>query len=128
TAGTLVYRAGSLARYMTTIQWLDASGKRTPLLAKPSLYEHVRLSPDGGRLAVELADDRSSDEDIWIYEPRRDLMTRLTFGGRAFYSPVWSPDGRYVVFGCEGGGMFWARSDGAGQPQQFTQPKTNQAP
>jgi Tol biopolymer transport system component len=129
TIGTLVYRAGGLARYMTTIQWLDASGKRTPLLAKPSHYEHVRLSPDGGRLAVELADDPSPDKDIWIYEPRRDLMTRLTFGGRDFFLPAWSPDGRYVVFGCDGGeGMFWARSDGAGQPQQFTQPKTNQAP
>ena len=88
----------------------------------------MRLSPDGGRLAVGLANDPSPDEDIWIYEPRRDLMTRLTFGGRAFFSPVWSPDGRYVVFGCEGEGMFWARSDGAGQPQQFTQPKTNQGP
>lgn len=103
TTGTLVYRAGSLARYMTTIQWLDASGKRTPLLAKPSHYEHVRLSPDGERLAVESADDPSPDEDIWVYEPRRDLMTRLTFGGRRFFGPAWSPDGRYVVFGCAGG-------------------------
>ena len=49
TTGTLVYRAGSLARYMTTIQWLDASGKRTPLLAKPGYYgQCVCLRMAGG--------------------------------------------------------------------------------
>jgi Tol biopolymer transport system component len=131
TTGTLAYRksVGSVDGFMKTIQWLDASGKRTPLLAKPGYYQGVRLSPDGQRLAVESPDELSADEDIWVYEPRRDAMTRLTFGGRVFYGPVWSPDGQYVVFGCVGEGMFWARADGAGQPQQLTQKaKTDMRP
>lgn len=32
-------------------------------------------------------------------------------------SPVWSPDGRHVVFGRVTGGVFLARADGARQPQ-----------
>jgi serine/threonine-protein kinase len=83
-----------------------------------------RLSPDGQRLALTVTE--GSNSDIWIYEWQRDTMTRLTFGGFN-NSPVWSPDGRYIVF--EGrGGMFWTRSDGAGQPQPLTQSKNRQVP
>jgi Tol biopolymer transport system component len=41
---------------------------------------------------------------------------------------VWSPDGRYVVFASIGNGIYWTRSDGAGQPQPLTQSKTIQIP
>jgi len=65
---------------------------------------------------------------MWSYEPARDTMTRLTFGGGIYDAPVWSPDGRFVVFGSIGNGLFWTRSDGAGQPQPLTQSKTVQIP
>ncbi len=74
--GTLVYRSGKAAQgNLVTVQWLDAAGRTEPLLAKPGVYVRPRLSPDGQRLAL---DDGS---DILVYEPRRDTMTRLTFGG-----------------------------------------------
>jgi eukaryotic-like serine/threonine-protein kinase len=85
-----------------------------------------RLSADGGRLAVEVRDDLNAD--IWVYEPHRDTMTRLTFGGQPYAWPTWSPDGHYVVFACYGTGLFWARADGAGQPQQLTQSKMSETP
>jgi serine/threonine-protein kinase len=113
--GTLVYRGGGAAgASLVTAQWLDAAGKTQPLLAKPGVYLRPRLSPDGQRLAL---DDGS---DIWVYEARRDTMTRLTFGGGANVVPVWSPDGRYIVFGGPGG-IRWVRSDGAGKPQPLIQ-------
>jgi len=40
---------------------------------------------------------------------------------------VWSPDGRFVVFGTPGG-LVWARSDGAGKPQLLTRSKSLQLP
>ncbi len=95
---------------LLTVQWLDPAGKTEPLLAKPGSYERPRLSPDDQRLAF---DDGS---DIWVYEARRDNMTRLTFGGGANIVPVWSPDGRYILFGRTGG-IWWVRSDGASKPQ-----------
>jgi Tol biopolymer transport system component len=123
--GTLVYRSGGAAETkLLTVQWLDGAGKTQPLLAKPGHYVIPRLSPDGQRLALTVTE--GSNSDIWIYEWQRDTMTRLTFGGFN-NSPVWSPDGRYIVF--EGrGGMFWTRSDGAGQPQPLTQSKNRQVP
>jgi Tol biopolymer transport system component len=54
-------------------------------------------------------------------------MPRLTFGGVMYTDPIWSPDGRYVVFGSLiGDGLFWTRADGAGQPQPLTQSKNSQ--
>jgi serine/threonine protein kinase/WD40 repeat protein len=125
-AGTLVYRkaSGGAADRLTTVQWLDTAGMKEPLLAKPSVYGHPSLSPDSKRLALEVRDGAS--QDIWVYDLLRDVMTRLTFGG-AFYSPAWSPDGRYLVFSSRIG-MFWSHADGAGQPQPFTQYKNMQLP
>ena len=124
--GTLVYRSGGAGGgKLLTVQWLDGAGKTQPLLAKPGPYVTPRLSPDGQRLALTVA--AASNSDIWIYEWQRDTMSRLTFGGGSNINPAWSPDGRYIVFEG-GGGMFWIRSDGAGQPQRLTQSKNRQVP
>ena len=68
-----------------------------------------------------------SGTDIWVYDWQRDTMTRLTFNGNS-QNPVWTADGRYIVFRTLGASMFATRSDGAGQPQPLTQSKNLQAP
>ena len=128
-SGTLLYRSGGVeGNGLVTIQWLDNAGRMQPLLAKPGAYQRPRLSPDGQRLALEIP--TGTGPDVWIYNWPRDTMTRLTFdagvGGLAM-SPVWSPDGRYIVFYGKGG-IFWTLSNGAGKPQPLTQGKTPQFP
>ncbi len=128
--GTLVYRknAGRSSIPMHA-QWIDGSGKREPLLAKPGLYVgRARISPDGRRVAISMRD--GSGQDIWVYEPERDTMTRLTSGSQLFasFNPIWTPDGRHVIFGSMGNGVFWTRADGAGQPQLLFAGKTMQFP
>ena len=126
-AGTLVYRrarVGSSA--MMTLQWVDPTGKKEPLLAKPGVYGNPNLSPDGKRVALAVTDGGSAD--IWVYDPHRDAMTRLTFGGAVYNSPTWSADGQYVVFESIGNGIFQARSDGASQPQALLSSKANVVP
>ena len=118
--GTLIYRSGEAGGGLLTVQWLDAAGKTEPLLAKPDAYERPSLSPDGNKLAINTS-------DIWVYEWQRDTMTRLTFGPARSIYPLWSPDGRYIVFQAPGG-MFWTRSDGSGKPQPLTQSKNRQLP
>jgi Tol biopolymer transport system component/tRNA A-37 threonylcarbamoyl transferase component Bud32 len=123
--GTLVYRSGGAGAGLLTVAWLDSVGKTQPLLDKPGAYGRPALSPDGQRLALEVAE--GSGGDIWVYEWQRDTMTRLTFDG-IDDSPVWSPDGRYIVFRATGAGMSAVRSDGAAKPQPLTQSKNAQYP
>jgi serine/threonine-protein kinase len=107
------------------VEWLDAAGKTQPLLAKRGAYSRPRLSPDGRRMALELG--AGSNYEIGIYDWQRDTMSRIAFAGASF--PVWSPDGRYIVFAGKGGtGMFWTRADGAGTPQHLTTTRNLQVP
>jgi serine/threonine-protein kinase len=75
------------------------------------------VSPDGKRVATTLRE--GTNQDIWTYDIERDSMTRLTFGTQTFVSAIWSPDGRYIIAGSIGNGLFWVRADGGGQPQQL---------
>ena len=83
-----------------TLQWLDASGKREPLGAKAGFYRDLSVSPDGSRVALTIVD--STGQDVWIYETRRDAMTRLTFGGAVYRYPRWTSDGRHLVVAAAG--------------------------
>jgi serine/threonine-protein kinase len=123
--GTLVYQktpGGGLP--MMTIQWLDSAGKEAPLLAKQGDFLSLRLAPDGKRLALSVIE--GTKLDIEVYDWQSDRMAKLTYGGGFYFFPVWSPDGQYIIFTSQGRGMFCARSDGAGQPQMFTQGGTSQ--
>ena len=85
---------------------------------------HPRLSPDGQRLAVRL--EGRTNSGIWIYDLRRDTLSSLA-GDATAVNPVWTPDGKYVVYGGSQG-MFWTRADGGVKPQPLTQSKEPQYP
>ncbi len=121
--GTLVYRSHDIDASRVLIQWLDADGKTQPLLDKPGLFVQPRISPDGERLAVANDDLKSG---IWIYDIRRDTLSPLT-GEKDGFSPVWTPDGRYIVYQAPDG-MSFARADGGSKPQPLTESKEIQHP
>jgi serine/threonine-protein kinase len=122
--GIVVYEAGGSQSLVATVQWLNRNGTMQPLLAKPGNYTRPRLSPDGRRLALDIPD--ASSRDVWIYDWQRDNTTRLTFNtGGVSPNPIWTPDGRFIVF--EGkGGIFWIRSDGGGKPISLIESKNRQ--
>src|SRR5262249_14136474 len=83
-----------------------------------------RLSPDGAKVAYTIT--QPANADLYIYDWRRSIETRLTRGRTTGY-PVWSPDGQFVVF-QDRGGMFWTRADTIGGLQQLTQSKNQRGP
>jgi serine/threonine-protein kinase len=118
--GALIYRGGEAAG-LVTVEWLDGAGKMQPLLAKPGPYWDPKLSPDGRRLAISTIE--GSNDNIWVYEPQRDTITRLTFEAGGASWPLWTSDGQYVVFKAAGG-MDWTRADGAGKAQPLAQTRS----
>jgi Tol biopolymer transport system component len=120
--GNLVYVPGSFARQNVAVYWMDREGKFTPLRLTPGDYYNPALSPDGKRLALEIHDRKRSD--IWLYEEEGDRLTRLTFAGESNSYPVWTPDGRRIVYtsldkeGLEN--LWWIPADGSGNAQRIT--------
>jgi serine/threonine-protein kinase len=121
--GTFIYRRGGAgnASGQSTLQWINAGGKRSPLMAKAGVYATFRFSPDGKRLTLPVWEGGSTD--IWVYDPQRDAMTKLTFGGGFSTNPIWMPDGRFILFSKGGTGIFWTPANGSGQPQPLIESK-----
>jgi serine/threonine-protein kinase len=109
---------------LSTPQWLDDAGKTEPFGLEAGRYHYLCLSPDGARLAY--VSTQGSISDLFVYDWQRSVKTRLT-NGRVTRAPVWSPDGRFVVF-TGVGGMFAVQTDGGGTPAQLTRSSNQQAP
>jgi serine/threonine-protein kinase len=124
--GTLIYRrASGVASEMATVQWMDPSGKKEPLLAKPGAYQNASLSPDGRQVALTVAGLRVS---VSVYDAQHDILTPLSSVAGLSNLPRWSPDGQYIVFWSGGNEILQTRADGAGKPQPLTQGKAPQLP
>jgi serine/threonine-protein kinase len=102
------------------VVWIDRQGRERPSGIAPNRYLRHSLSPDGTRVALVLSDVHG--EDIWVHDFPTGAMTRLTFDPAVDTAPVWTPDGRAIVFRSdrERGGLFWISADGTGRPKQLT--------
>jgi dipeptidyl aminopeptidase/acylaminoacyl peptidase len=90
----------------------------------------VTLAPDGRRLAFFLSE--AANTDVWTYDAGRDALTRLTFDPGTDRNPVWTPDGRRLVYGSlRSGGeenLYWQRADGSGDATRLTTSPNPQFP
>jgi serine/threonine-protein kinase len=127
--GTLVHVPGgtSIATARSLV-WVDRQGRETPIPAPPRSYVVPRLSPDGTRVALE---SRDQDQDIWIWDFRGETLTRLTSDPTLDQGPVWTPDGRRIVFASQRAGVqnvFLQAADGTGNVERLTTSPNQQIP
>jgi serine/threonine protein kinase/Tol biopolymer transport system component len=97
-ADVLVTQTGKGAS-LSQLAWFDRSGKPGGTVGSPGWYDNLRLSPDGRRIATDQTDTDGRNIDVWVHEPARGAATRLTFDPATDYDPVWSPDGKQILFG-----------------------------
>src|SRR6185369_16266205 len=77
---------------------------------------------------VALSPTGTKGQDLYIYDWRRDTMTRLTFSETGNSFPVWAPDGKHIAYRNPIPGAYridWIRSDGAGEPQLLLESKND---
>jgi len=125
--GALVYVPGGVQAAAEHLVWVRRNGSEQTLAATQHIYTYPRLSPDGRRLAVTIAEE---DAQIWLYDLARDTLTRLTFGGNINQVPTWTPDGTRIAFNSTTKetpqqNLFWQLADGSGGLERLTTSKYN---
>jgi serine/threonine-protein kinase len=118
--GTLVYQANSVVQSRELV-WVDRQGREEALGTPPRPYLYPRISPDGNRVAIDVAES-GADRDIWIWDLRRATLERFTKDPAHHPLAAWSPDGRHLAFGNERSGVsnvYRQASDGSGEPEHL---------
>jgi eukaryotic-like serine/threonine-protein kinase len=105
-AGVLAYET---AAPPSRLIWLDRAGREVGQLGPPSVVQGMRISPEGRRAAIDVADRRTGTADIWLFELSRGVSTRLHFDSVDEILPAWSPDGAKLLY----------RSDRQGAPDVY---------
>jgi Tol biopolymer transport system component len=122
-SGTVVYLPGEETSGVP-IHWMDRDGKTTPLRSLPANWTALQFAPDGRRLGLQV-NMVGAGADIWVYEWERDVFTRPISDPGDHANPIWTPDGRRIVFGSTPANqgtlnLYWRRADGVGDAQRLT--------
>jgi Tol biopolymer transport system component len=101
--GTLVYRAGDTRSRQ--LLWVDREGNELEAVGETGEYGDLWPSPDGKRLVFDMPETGSGSYDLWIRDLERGVTSRFTFDAGNDSTPLWSPDGRTIVFTSDRGGV-----------------------
>ena len=117
--GTLVYVAAEppvrIERELVTV---DRRGTATPILPEKRDYWRPRVSPDGSRIVVEVAENDL--EHLWVVDLKAGIASPLTSDGTGNVFSTWSPDGQLVIYRSnrkDAYGIYRHAIDGRGGPQ-----------
>lgn len=85
-------------RLSRQLLWLDRAGKQTGSLGEEwRAYTKPWLAPDEKRFVAERA-DANGTLDLWLADVSGANATRFTFDPGNDIYPVWSPDGKRIVW------------------------------
>jgi len=100
--GTVVY-SSSMQTTVSSLTWVDRAGKELGHVGDPGTMANPTLSPDGQRVAVDIADLKTNNVDVWLESLGGGSNTRFTFDPSEEAAAVWSRDGKTVAYRSVGG-------------------------
>ena len=104
-------------------------GPPGPRDADPGAAARVSLSPAVTRRHARRGVCHDQESDIWVWDLGRTTLTRVTFDPGIDGYPVWTPDGRRVIFNSDRAGarnLFWQAADGTGAVERLTESPNKQ--
>jgi serine/threonine protein kinase len=96
--GVLAWKVQASETSETQLTWFDRTGKRLNTIGETANYSGPALSPDEKRLVVARVDPKVKTRDLWIFDLLSGAGTRFTFDPADDINPVWSPDGKWIIF------------------------------
>jgi Tol biopolymer transport system component/DNA-binding winged helix-turn-helix (wHTH) protein len=94
--GVLVYQAGAP---LSELRWYDRAGNVTGTAGGPVPFSGpLRLSPDGRNVVADVWSPDFGNRDIWLFSQDGKEKRRLTVPTAQHIRPIWSPDGKRVIF------------------------------
>jgi serine/threonine protein kinase/Tol biopolymer transport system component len=85
----------SAAGSQRKLVWVDRNGKITEERFTPDAYVDINLSPDGKKIALAID---GTNQDVWICDIARATTLRMSYKDDEDMAPVWTPDGKKVIF------------------------------
>ncbi len=95
--GTLIYNASPGAA-VSALTWMDRMGKELGRVGDPAVMANPAISPDGGRIALDISDQKANNVDIWIESAKGASNARFTFDPSEEATGVWSRDGSTLAY------------------------------
>lgn len=95
--GTTVYNT-NVGSTLSALTWYNRAGKELDRVGDIGVLANPTLSPDESRVAVDIADAKANNVNIWLSDLKRGTNSRFTFDSAEDVGGVWSRDGTLVAY------------------------------
>jgi serine/threonine protein kinase/Tol biopolymer transport system component len=95
-SGTLVFLGSAAGE--TQLQWVNRSGARVGSAGPAGLFNSLSLAPDEREVVYDQSETRTGGVDLYRFSFATGQTARLTFNAAHDMFPIWSRDGRRILF------------------------------
>ena len=125
--GVLAYAPGPVGNFLRNLYFVNRRGVEQKLEVPAAGYIDPAISPDGKRIAIAV--QYVSAQQLAVYERDRGALMRVVANGALNNAPVWTPDGKDLLFDSVGTsekrGIYRVAADGSSAPRLILETTIN---